>query len=138
MEIPEFVPTQQVDAVYLESSYYLAPDRGGERPYALLFAALRQEQFCSLAQVAIHHREHIVILRPAAPGIWSTPYYAEEIRHHQEFGADASLVQPAELELACLLIRARTAEFQPAKYRDGYREKRAAIDRGQNRRTEPG
>jgi DNA end-binding protein Ku len=66
-----------------------------------------------LAQVAMHHREHIVILRPAARGILvHTMYYPDEIRHHQEFGADASLVQPAELELACLLIRARTAEFQ--------------------------
>src|SRR3984893_11627766 len=64
MEILEFVKADQVDAIYLERSYYVAPDEGGEKPYALLFQALRESSYYGLAKVAMHNREHIIILRP--------------------------------------------------------------------------
>src|ERR671933_2198178 len=64
MEIQEFVKADDVDPVYLESSYYLAPDEGGEKPYALLFEALRESAYYALAKIAMHNREHIIILRP--------------------------------------------------------------------------
>ena len=57
-----------MDPVFLESSYYMAPDEGGEKPYALLFEALRQSQYYGVAKVAMHNREHVVILRPGAQG----------------------------------------------------------------------
>src|SRR5437588_7090418 len=64
MEILEFVKAEQVDPIYLESSYYIAPDEGGEKPYALLFQALRESSYYALAKVAMHNRQHIIVLRP--------------------------------------------------------------------------
>src|SRR5947207_6293375 len=66
MEILEFVKSDQVDPVYLESSYYVAPDEGGEKAYALLFQALRESSYYAVAKVAMHNREHIIILRPGS------------------------------------------------------------------------
>src|SRR5512133_3828123 len=54
MEILEFVKADQVDAIYLESSYYVAPDEGGEKPYALLFQALKDSGYYGVAKVAMH------------------------------------------------------------------------------------
>src|ERR1700748_931067 len=64
MEIQEFVKAADVDPVFLESSYYMAPDDGGEKPYALLFEALKETQYFGVAKVTMHNREHVVILRP--------------------------------------------------------------------------
>ena len=68
MEILEFVKADQVDPIYLESSYYVAPDEGGEKPYALLYQALRDSHYYAVAKVAMHNREHIIILRPGRQG----------------------------------------------------------------------
>ena len=56
MEILEFVKADDVDPVYLESSYYMAPDENGRKPYALLFEALKQTGFCGIAKVSMHSR----------------------------------------------------------------------------------
>jgi DNA end-binding protein Ku len=123
MEILEFVKADQVDPIYLESSYYVAPDEGGEKPYALLFAALRDSQYYALAKVAMHNREHIIILRPGAKGILShTMYYQDEIRQVDEFRTDTSLVKEKELDMAKMLISSLEADFEPQKYKDTYRE----------------
>ncbi len=123
MEILEFVKADQVDPVYLESSYYVAPDEGGERPYALLFQALRESRYYALAKVAMHNREHIIILRPGAKGILShTMYYQDEIRQVEEFRTDTSLVKEKELEMAKMLISSLEADFEPQKYHDEYRD----------------
>jgi DNA end-binding protein Ku len=123
MEILEFVQAEQVDPIYLESSYYVAPDEGGERPYALLFEALRQSKYYALAKVAMHNREHIIILRPGSKGILShTMYYQDEIRQVEEFRTDTSLVKDKELEMAKMLISSLEADFEPAKYYDTYRD----------------
>jgi DNA end-binding protein Ku len=123
MEILEFVKAEQVDPIYLESSYYVAPDEGGEKPYALLFQALRESQFYALAKVAMHNREHIIVLRPGAKGILShTMYYQDEIRQVEEFRTDTSLVKDKELAMAKMLISSLEAEFEPQKYHDQYRE----------------
>src|SRR6476620_9596819 len=122
MEILEFVKADQVDPVYLESSYYVAPDEGGEKPYALLFQALRESKFYALAKVAMHNREHIIILRPGAKGILShTMYYQDEIRQVEEFRTDTSLVKDKELDMAKMLISSLEADFEPQKYHDEYR-----------------
>src|SRR5207244_43617 len=81
MEILEFVKADQVDPIYLESSYYVAPDEGGEKAYALLYEALRDSNFYALAKVAMHNREHIIVLRPGARGIlWHSMYYQAQTR----------------------------------------------------------
>ncbi|PSH03497.1 MAG: Ku protein [Acidobacteria bacterium] len=123
MEIQEFVKADQVDPLFLESSYYVAPEEGGEKPYALLFEALRQSQFYAVAKVSMHNREHVVILRPASKGLLlHTMYYVDEIRRGEEFRTDVSLVKERELELAKTLISSLAEDFQPEKYHDTYRE----------------
>jgi DNA end-binding protein Ku len=123
MEILEFVKADQVDPIYLESSYYVAPDEGGEKAYALLFEALKQSQFYALAKVAMHNREHIIVLRPGAKGILShTMYYQDEIRQVDEFRTDTSLVKEKELAMAKMLISSLEADFEPQKYHDAYRD----------------
>jgi len=123
MEILEFVKGDQVDPIYLESSYYVAPDEGGEKPYALLFQALRESQYYALAKVAMHNREHIIVLRPGSKGILShTMYFQDEIRQVEEFRTDTSLVKEKELAMAKMLISSLEAEFEPQKYHDTYRE----------------
>src|SRR5262245_4185259 len=80
MEILQYVEGDDVDTVYLESSYYVAPETNGEKPYALLLEALRQSKYDGIAKVTMHGREHVVILRPADRGIMlHTMYYADEI-----------------------------------------------------------
>jgi DNA end-binding protein Ku len=122
MELLEFVKADQVDPIYLESSYYMAPDEGGEKPYALLFQALRETKYFGIAKVAMHNREHIVILRPNGKGVvLHTMFYADEIRQVDEFRTDTSQVKEKELALAKMLIDSLTAEFEPQKYQDTYR-----------------
>jgi len=128
MEILEFVKSDEVDTVYYESSYYMAPDEAGEKPYALLFEALKRSGFVGIARIAMHNREHIVILRPGNKGILlHTMYYEDEVRKVEEFRTDTTLVKDKELELAMTLISSLTAEFEPAKYKDSYRENLMAM-----------
>ena len=128
MEILEFVKTSEVDPIYFESSYYMAPDGAGEKPYALLFEAMRRSEYVALAKVAMHNREHIVILRPSGKGIlMHTMYYADEIRKVDEFRTDVSLVKDKELELANTLIESLAGEFKPEQYKDDYRENLKAM-----------
>ncbi len=123
MEILEFVPEAEVDPIYLESSYYLAPEEGGEKPYALLFAALRASKYVGVAKIAMHNREHIVILRPGAKGIvLHTMYFEDEVRKIDEFRTDQDLVKEKELALAKMLVESLAASFEPGKYQDSYRE----------------
>ncbi len=128
MEILEFVKSADVDPVYFENSYYMSPDEAGEKPYALLFDALKRTGYVGVAKVTMHSREHIVILRPGPRGILlHTMYYAHEIRAVEEFRTDLSLVRDKEVELATGLIEALAAEFDPQKYRDSYRDNLLAM-----------
>jgi DNA end-binding protein Ku len=123
MEIQEFVKAGDVDPVYLESSYYMAPDEGGEKPYALLFEALKATKYYAVAKIAMHNREHIVIVRPGEHGmVLHTMYYADEVRRIEEFRTDTSKVSEREMNLAKMLVESLAAEFEPEKYHDTYRD----------------
>src|SRR5436309_2809842 len=83
---------------YLEGSYYMAPDEGGEKPYALLFETMKQTKYYGIAKVAMHNREHVVILRPGDKGmILHTMYYADEVRRADEFNTDATNLKEKEV-----------------------------------------
>lgn len=128
MEILEFVKTDEVDPVYMESSYYVAPDEAGEKPYSLLFEGLKRTGYVALAKVAMHNREHIVILRPGQKGIiLHTMYYADEVRKVEEFRTDSTLIKDKEVDLAKMLIESLAAPFEPEKYKDSYRENLMAM-----------
>ena len=123
MEIQEFVKSDQVDPIYLETSYYMAPDEAGEKPYALLFDALRKTGYFAVAKIAMHNREHVVILRPGKNGVLlHTMFFSHEIRKVDEFRTDLSLVKEKELAMATSLIEAMVADFEPDKYTDNYRD----------------
>lgn len=122
MEVLEFVKAAEVDPLYLESSYYLAPGEGGEKPYALFFEALRQAGYYGVAKISMHNREHIVILRAGKSGmLLHTMFYEDEIRQTNEFRTDKDLVKPKELDLAKNLIESLVETFEPGKYQDQYR-----------------
>ena len=128
MEVLEFVKSAEVDPIFFDASYYLAPDEAGEKPYSLLFEALRQSGCVGVAKIAMHNREHIVILRPANRGITlHTMYFEDEIRQVEEFRTDTSKVQDKELALAKMLIESLLAPFEPGKYKDNYRENLMAM-----------
>src|SRR6266700_5888429 len=94
MEILEFVKSDQVDPIYMETSYYMAPEEAGEKPYALLFEALRKSGYVGVAKIAMHNREHIVVLRPGKNGVlMHTMYYNHEILQVDEFRTDVTLVK---------------------------------------------
>lgn len=122
MEILEFVDAREVDAVYLESSYYLHPEEAGEKAYTVLFEALKRTGLAGIAKVTMHNREHVVILRPGRKGIMlHTMYYQDEVRSSDEFRTDASILKDAEVAMAQQLIEALVVPFEPAKYSDSYR-----------------
>ena len=139
MEILEFVKADQVDPIYLESSYYVAPDEGGEKAYALLFTALKDSGYYGVAKVAMHNREHIIVLRPGAKGILShTMYYQDEIRQVEEFRTDTSLVKEKELAMAKMLISSLEDEFRAAEIPRLLPRQPEEDDRGQDRGPEGG
>jgi DNA end-binding protein Ku len=123
MEIQEFVKSDDVDPVFLESSYYMAPDEGGEKPYALLFEAMKETKYFGVAKVTMHNREHVVILRPGDRGmLLHTMYYADEVRRSEEFRTDTTNVKDKELTLAKTLVESLAGTFEPEKYHDSYRD----------------
>ena len=74
-------PEAEVDPVYLDASYYVGPERAGEKPYTLLYEALRRTAQAALAQLTMHNREHLVLLRPRRFGLMlHTLFYRDEIR----------------------------------------------------------
>lgn len=130
MQIIEFVRFAEIDPVYLETSYYMTPDDAGEKAYALLFEGMRESGYVALARVAMQRREHVMILRPGKSGIIThTMFYPDEVRSVQEFRTDVSLVTAKELALARMLIDTLAAPFEPAKFKDTFRERlRELID----------
>jgi DNA end-binding protein Ku len=123
MELLEFVDLPSIDPIYFETSYYAQPEPAGEKPYALLYESLKQTGLAGVARIAMHRREHIVIIRSGSSGLIAhTMFFSDEVRRSQEYEANTALVNAKELELANTLVRALTAEFTPEKYRDTYRE----------------
>ncbi len=124
MQIVEFVRMAEIDPIFLETSYYLAPEEAGERPYTLLQEALHQTGYVGLAQLAMHRREHVVIIRPGKSGmIAHTMFYPEEVRQGQEYRPDPSSIVPRELDMAKKLIETMVTPFEPEKFKDTYRER---------------
>jgi DNA end-binding protein Ku len=128
MEIVRSVRLSEIDPVFFETSYYVAPDRGGEKAYAILFDALRETQHVALARVGMYGRDHVVIVRPGEKGILAhTMFYVDEIRFDNEFRANVEDVGAKELELAKTLLGTIEAPFAPEEFKDLYREELQAM-----------
>ena len=124
MQIVEFVRMDEIDAIHLETSYYVAPDEAGERPYSLLYQALRETGLVGLAQVAMHRKEHVVVVRGGRRGIIAhTMFYPDEVRAMDEFRTDTSQLNPRELALARQLVESMATRFEPEKFRDTFRDR---------------
>jgi len=125
IEITEFVPLQKVDPIYFESAYYLGPDKGGERAYTLLAAAMRQTGRSALAKWAARGKMYLVMLRPVEKGlVMQVLLYADEVRPFAEVPIGDTQVKDAELKLAIQLIDQITAEeFHPENYEDEVRKR---------------
>ena len=129
MEIQEFVKLDEVDPLYFESSYYVTPEEEGKKAYHLLLKALEESNYCAIAKLTMHQREHIVIIRPRNNGLTlHTMFYQSEIREISEYGRNDNIeVKEAEKKLAVQLIENLAADFEPQKYRDEYQEGMRAL-----------
>ncbi len=138
VEISEFVPIESVDPVYYDKTYYLAPDKGAAKPYALLTEALKQAGRCGVGRWAARGKGYLVILRPIGDVLaMQQLHYAADVRRASEVEIPKPEVKPAELKLAQQLIDAQTAEkFDPDTYKDEVRGRIEAaikkkVDEGQ-------
>jgi len=123
IEITEFVPAESVDPVYFDKAYYLAPDKGGAKPYALLTQALHDSGRTALGRWAARGKQYIVMLRPVDEGlVMQQLMYATEVRSISELEIPKAEVREAELKLARQLIEQGASDpFNPAAYTDQVR-----------------
>lgn len=126
IEIEEFVDLAEIDPVFFESSYYLAPARGGAKAYGLLQRAMRDANKVALGRVVLRNKQYLVALRPVEGALsMSTLYYADEVVQTQDLEdlPGEQEFTDRELGMARQLIDALSAGFEPGKYRDEYRER---------------
>jgi DNA end-binding protein Ku len=130
MEILEFVKLDEIDPVYFDASYYLAPEDAGLKPYLLLEKAMLESGYAAIAKLTMHQREHIVFIRPGSKGMTlHTMFYSNEIRAAESISTDKIQLKDQELKLAEQLIASLAVPFEPQKYRDEYQQNvRAMID----------
>ena len=135
VEITEFVPIESIDPVYFDKAYYLGPDKGGAKPYALLTRALRETGRCALGRWAARGKQYIVMIRPVAEGlVMQQLLYAAEVRPISEVEIPKTEVRPAELALATQLIEQQAAAaFDPSAYAD---EVKARIEAAVQKKVE--
>jgi DNA end-binding protein Ku len=132
VEITEFVPDEKIDPIYYDKAYYLAPDKGGAKPYALLSEGMRSTGRCALARWAARGKQYLVQLRPVADGLMMQQLlYADEVRPMSEIEIQHSPVKEAELKLAVQLIDQISAdEFNPKAYEDDVKKRiEAAVEK---------
>ncbi len=124
IDIAEFVPLPQVDPIYFEKTYYLGPDKGGEKAYRLLADAMAKTDRVAVAKFVMRGKESLVLIRPAQTGLMlHTMYFADEVRDFGEIEKGQSAkIKEGELELALRLIdELSNGEFKPDQYQDDYR-----------------
>lgn len=119
-----------VDPIYFERSYYVAPDPGGEKVYALLLEAMRKEECFGIARIGMHRREHMLILRPTEDCLVAhTMFYANEVRPAPHIESDHIAFTDKEVSMATALIKGYAGEFDPTQFKDLYQERiRKIID----------
>src|SRR3954470_1017695 len=132
IDITQFVPLASVDPVYFDGTYYLAPDKGGAKPYSLLATALKKAKQCAVGRWISRGKEHIVVLRPMDDGLaMHQLHFKAEVRAIKDLGVEAAPISESELKLANQLIDQLAAKrFDPNEYVDEHRGRvEAAIQR---------
>jgi DNA end-binding protein Ku len=127
VEVLDFVDLDDIDPIYFDHPYYLGPDKGAERAYALLVRAMEDAHKVAIARFVLRNRESLAALRPM-DGVMTmaTMRFADEVVSPQEIsevlGEQAEPPKKKELEMAKALIDSLTSEFDADQYRDEYRE----------------
>ena len=132
LEILEFVPLSTVDLLYVAKTYYLGPDKGGDKAYKLLSDSMTRTRKVAVGRFWTRGKEQLVLIRPYKNGlVLHYVYYANEVRAFDEVDTGATFnFAPVESELADKLIDQLTTEkFHPERYRDTYTDRlREAIE----------
>jgi DNA end-binding protein Ku len=132
IDIGQFVPLESVDPLYFDGTYYLAPDKGGAKPYTLLATALRKARQCAVGRWISRGKEHIVVIRPIEDGLaMHQLHFKAEVRDLKDLGIEPAVVSEPELKLAHQLIDHLAAKrFDPNEYADEHRARvQAAIQK---------
>jgi DNA end-binding protein Ku len=121
VDISDFVKLEEVDPIYYDKAYYLAPDEAGVKPFVLLRQALEQTGRAAVAKVAIRDKESLCLVRPYQDVLsMDTLFYANEIRPTQDIAVDGVRVSPKEFQMAVSLIENLSNRFDPQRYHDEY------------------
>jgi DNA end-binding protein Ku len=132
IDIGQFVPLESVDPVYFDGTYYLAPDKGGAKPYSLLATALRKTKRCAVGRWISRGKENIIVIRPLGDGLaMHQLHFQAEVRAMKDLGIEAAQVSDAELKLAEQLIDHLAAKrFDANEFHDEFKGRvEAAIQR---------
>jgi DNA end-binding protein Ku len=131
IEIEDFVALEQIDPIYYETTYYLVPDKGAAKPYALLVEAMKRTGKVGIARFVLRTRQSLCAVRPLGKVLaLSIMLYADEVVAQEDLdGVPDAHSKPGERELkmAEQLIASLDAKFEPAKYKDDYREQVMAL-----------
>src|SRR6201993_3684696 len=124
IEIQEFVNESQIPTLYFEKPYYLEPDKGAGKAYALLREALTKSGKVGVAQFVLRNRESLCVLKPQDQGlVLNALRFAAEIRPMEELSLPTrEKLSAGEVSLATKLIEGMTGNFDPSKYKDTYSE----------------
>ena len=132
IDIAQFVPLESVDPVYFDGTYYLAPDKGGAKPYSLLSTALEKSKLRAVGRWTSRGKEHVIVIRPLDGGLaMHQLHFKAQVRTIKELGIEPAAVSEAELGLANQLIKQLAVKrFDPNEYVDEFRVRvEAAIQR---------
>lgn len=129
VEIVEFVPAGCVDPVYFDKPYYLGPDKGADKPYKLLGAAMTETGRVALAKYAARGKQYLVMVRPREGGlVMQQLHYADEVRSFSEVPVGEAAVADGELRLAVqLVLQIGRDEFHPEAYSDEGKQRVLAL-----------
>ena len=125
IDIEDFVALSDIDPVYFEKSYHLAPQAGGEKPYALLLRAMERAGRVGIGRFVLRTKPHLVAIRPTGGALGlETLFFGDEVRDGREvvYSPDGIDLSSRELEMAEMLIETMKTEWNPAAYSDTYRE----------------
>ena len=131
IDLVAFVPEKSVDPIYYDKAYFLAPDKRGAKPYALLTEAMRESSRCALARWTSKGKQYVVQVRVAEDGlVLQQLLYAEEVRSMKDLNIEHADVTPAELKLALQLIEQIAQDaYDPSEFKDEEKQRiLAAID----------
>jgi DNA end-binding protein Ku len=126
IDIEDFVDLDQIDPVYYDRPYYLVPDKGGQKAYALLRNAMRETNKVGIARVVLRTKQYLAAIRPKDDAlVMETMLFADEVVPDDELDLPRDDVEVTEREekMARQLIDSLTTDFEPAKYKDEYRER---------------